>query len=301
MDTLSHTKEEFTDNDKLDKPVKEEDNNEVKREDAPLAVNNPMQMNFPPFFPPRGAWLPNMMRPPYMPHLPSMYNYFNQTMMGQFPQKKVFPSFHEVKPSEVLPFVGIPGMENIEPVKSKLESLLRPKKKAVRVSACKNYIGLLCAGFSRAILTSERTSPILQFTSDLITQRKPKFIGAETQTIEQLVETFRVYVHQNICGKKVKKSNRERDFKVRNSEELDQLLVAQQNDTELTCLRKEILREMFNFFFTSECYEEWLNKGMISESNRIFFLRNKKEIQKKFQNPAYYKPRFNHSQDEVLA
>jgi len=305
MNTLTYPKEEYLDNNKLNKDIKEEEENGSVKKEEPSLTLPPQQMPFNPYIQARQTpWFNNMMRVPFMQPIQPMYNfgYFNPSYLAQFPHKKVFPSFHEVKPSEVLPFATIPvqGMENLEPVSHRLDSFIKLKKKSVRVSACKNYIGLLCAGFSRAVLTSERTSPILQFTAELITQRKQKFTNQEGQTVEQLVENFRVYVHQNICGKKVKKSNRERDFKVRNSEELDQLLIAQQNDTEFTCLRKEILREMVNFFFNSDCYEEWLSKGMISESNRIFFLRNKKEIQKKFQNPAYYKPRFNHSQDEAL-
>lgn len=256
--------------------------------------------------------MPFAMCNPYMARMQPMFNiqvdpnFFSKMQQAQriyFLQAQKAMALKDMKktPSNVSTDASPVKTEESSEINSAVKLSKKFKKKTVRVSACKNYIGLLCAGFSRAVLTSEKSSPILQFASELITQRKQRFVGLETQTIEQLVETFRTYVHQNICGKKVKKSNRERDFKVRNSEELDQLLIAQPYDTELTCLRKEILREMMNFFFTSDCYTDWLNKGMISESNRVFFLKNKKEIQKKFQNPAYYKPRFNHNQDETVS
>jgi len=305
MNTLSYPKEEQFDKETTAETIKNEDTNTdkpVKQEESPLTLP-PQPMTFPAFPPKPMPWFNGMMRPPFAHPMYPMYNYgfYGPFIPGQFPTKKVFPSFHEVKPSEILPFPGYPihPMNTFEPATTSNDPKRKKRNKAVRVSACKNYIGLLCAGFSRAILTSERTSPILKFTAELITERKDRF-AEENLTVEQLVESIRVYVHQNICGKKVKKTNRERDFKVRNSEELDQLLIAQQEDTEYTCLRKEILREMINFFFDSDCYEEWLNKGMISENNRIFFLANKKEIKKKFQNPAYYKPRFNHNQDAVI-
>jgi len=316
----NYIKEEFLEGEKPHKMVKTEDEafkgNKTTEALNPQLTNPYMQMG-------TMLWYGQMMRMPYgmypayvprmrpnLPMPPVDPRYLNTYQQAQFhhlqslqAQKAAFLAYNGIKKfqSGVNSDSSTPSVKTEDSYEGVPVSMKKMKKKTVRVSACKNYIGLLCAGFSRAVLTSEKSSPILQYAAELITERKSRFIGSETQTIEQLVESFRVYVHQNICGKKVKKSNRERDFKVRNSEELDQLLIAQQCDTELTCLRKEILREMMNFFFNSDCYVEWLSKGMISESNRVFFLRNKKEIQKKFQNPAYYKPRFNHGQDETAS
>jgi len=187
----------------------------------------------------------------------------------------------------------------MEPEKSEEgDSHHESEKKVIRVSACKNYIGLLCAGFSRAILSAERSSPIIVALEELIDQRKIKFDSCKVLLTEKLMESFKTYIYKSICGKKVKKCNQERDFKIRNSHELDSILMIKQRDSEQTCLRKEVLKEMIIYFFDSDYYYNWLSKGMISEGNKIFFIKNKKEIQKKFLNPAFYKPKFNHNQEE---
>jgi len=173
-------------------------------------------------------------------------------------------------------------------------STTKLKKKAIRVSACKNYIGLLCAGFARTLLTAEEGSEVLSYIKELLNHRKMKYEALQNLGNKELMDSFKDYIYSSMCGKKVKKSNRERDFKTRNTEELDILLIRKEGDDEITCLRKEVLKEMVNYFFNSDCYSQWLSKGMISETNRFFFVNNKEEIQKKFQNPAFYKPRFNH-------
>ena len=175
----------------------------------------------------------------------------------------------------------------------------KEKKKCLRVSACKNYIGLLCAGFARAMLTSERSSAIIKQASELVEQKRSRLQTQEGQSTQDLVEFLKTYIHKNICGKRVKKSNRERDFKVRNTEELDLLLMPKEGDSIHTSATKELLRDMFDYFFDSECYDDWLSKGMISESNRIFFVKNKAEIHRKFQNPMFHKPRFDHAREEA--
>lgn len=172
------------------------------------------------------------------------------------------------------------------------------EKKIVRVSACKNYIGLLCAGFSRTILNAEETSPVIETLTQIIEQKKTKFDTCRILQTDKIIQSFKTYIYKSVCGKRVKKCNQERDFKIRNSHELDNILMIKQRDSEQTCLRKEVLKEMIMYFFDSDYYYEWLTKGMISEGNRIFFIKNKKEIQKKFLNPAFYKPKFNHNQEE---
>lgn len=179
------------------------------------------------------------------------------------------------------------------------ENLIKDKKKkCLRVSACKNYIGLLCAGFARAMLTSERNSAIIKKASELVEEKRSRLQTNEGQSTQDLVEFLKTYIHKNICGKRVKKSNRERDFKVRNTEELDGLLMPKEGDTVHTSATKELLRDMFDYFFDSECFDDWLSKGMISESNRVFFVKNKVEIHRKFQNPLFHKPRFDHAREE---
>jgi len=172
------------------------------------------------------------------------------------------------------------------------------EKRIVRVSACKNYIGLLCAGFSRTLLNAEKTSPIIETLAQIIDQKKMRFETCRIMLTEKIIESFKTYIYKSVCGKRVKKCNQERDFKIRNSHELDNILMIKQRDSEQTCLRKEVLKEMLVYFFDSDYYYEWLSKGMISEGNRIFFIKNKKEIQRKFLNPAFYKPKFNHNQEE---
>ena len=63
----------------------------------------------------------------------------------------------------------------------------------------------------------------------------------------------------------------------------------------MICFIKETLKVMLDYFFVSKYYGEWLDKGMINEANKSFFLKNKVEIQKKFNNPILYKPHFDYN------
>lgn len=107
----------------------------------------------------------------------------------------------------------------------------RSKKKAVRVSACKNYIGLICAGFARAILTMKADSEVKRHLEIVLNQKKAKFDSLEKKTVNELTESLRAYIYKHMCGKRVKKKNTERDFKIRNTEELDKLLTITNGDT----------------------------------------------------------------------
>jgi hypothetical protein len=115
---------------------------------------------------------------------------------------------------------------------------------------------------------------------------------------DELVEHVKEQIYRDFCGKRVKKSNRGRDFKVRNTEELAHIIAVKDDDNEMTRFKKECFKELFNYFFNSKYYDEWLSRGMINKVNRSFFIVNKKELQKKFQNPTYYKPRFSHEAGE---
>ena len=299
MATINYMKQEYFEEDRLRKMIKREEGFNVKREELP----QPPMFYFPTYSylpPPVLPWFGGMMRfpciqPPFYP--------FNPVNRQVFPVQSFKKPFTVLKEAKI---VKIPIEDTLSTPSVKTESsfevtpiaINKPKKKRVRASACKNYIGLLCAGFSRAVLTSDRDSAILKKMEELLLERKSQLDVPERSRPEQLVETLKSFVHQAICGKKIKKMNRDRDFKIRNSEELSQLLICQPEDSEAIQVRKEILREMIDFFFDSDCYSEWLSKGMISESNRTFFIKNKKEIHKKFLNPLYYKPRFNHNPNE---
>ncbi len=111
---------------------------------------------------------------------------------------------------------------------------------------------------------------------------------------KELVEFVKEQIYRDFCGKRTKKSKKAKDFKVRNTEELSRLISIKEDDSNLTKLKKDCFRELFNFFFNSNLYAEWLEKGMINSVNKSFFIVNKKELHKKFQNPLYYKPRFIH-------
>jgi len=281
-----------------------------------MAMNyyNNMMMRFP-------MMQMNRMYPGMNPMKPQQQPVFQKRAM-----KKPFKILRGVKPSTATrPFTIVRGVKiNIvkshrspysvstamsaksdSPIEVSVEnpvkdSMIKEKKnkKCLRVSACKNYIGLLCAGFARAMLTSERSSAIIKQASELVEQKRSRLATQEGQSTQDLVEFLKTYIHKNICGKRIKKSNRERDFKVRNTEELDLLLMPKEGDTIHTSATKELLRDMFDYFFDSACYDEWLNKGMISESNRVFFVKNKVEIHRKFQNPLFHKPRFDHAREE---
>jgi len=170
-----------------------------------------------------------------------------------------------------------------------------PAKKMVKVSACKNYIALLCTGFARSMLVSDSSSALHAHLSLTIQHKRASYSSLFEVSDEKLREEVLDYIQKDICGKRVKKTNKGRDFKVRNTEELEVLLNVKQGDDEMTCFRKEVLKEMVEFFFVSNCYEDWLEKGMINEANKSFFLKNKMEIQKKFANPISYKPHFDYS------
>jgi len=172
-------------------------------------------------------------------------------------------------------------------------------KKMLKVSACKNYIALLCTGFARSMLVSDSCSALSAHMSLTIQHKRAKYSSLFEVSDEKLREMVLDYIQKDICGKRIKKSNKGRDFKVRNTEELEVLLNVKEGDDELSSFRKEVLKEMMEFFFASACYEEWLEKGMINDANKSFFLKNKCEIQKKFANPLTYKPHFDYSVDSA--
>ena len=322
-----YVKEEDVGSEKIVKMIKKEEDFSTGKEGYTPTRFPVFPMGFNPYIQPRTMpWFPPTMGFPFLPMMSPMYGMhplyarnFNkiqgEKQINESVLKKPVRHCKEkapTKPKKVCrppPSLLKPEPELHEKIYVKTEEMhnevkkfirvQRKSKRSVRVSACKNYIGLLCAGFSRAVLL-EKNNAILNYTRELIAKRKMILAPSPAITVEKLLEEFKIYIQQNICGKRVKKYNRERDFKVRNSDELDNLLLPKVTDSDLVCARKEVLREMINFFFNSECYGEWLSKGMMSEGNRVFFLRNKKEIHRKFLNPAFYKPRFNHNQDEAI-
>jgi len=329
MDPIPATKHEHIDSQTVYKKVKkEEDTAEVTPQQQQQRTYMPMMgMPYFPYFPPPMpmGWyrnpMANPMPYPYMPMVPPGYGYgpMPSSYTAKKPVKKPFKILRNVRPFKlkyinvtekiVKPDPVVIKKEEGQPVPEpvvvavipEVKKIRRKKgKKTVRVSACKNYIGLLCAGFSRAVLTSDRHAAIIKQAEVFLEEKRSRIPNAEHSSKDELVHSFKTYIHKNICGKRVKKSNRERDFKVRNTEELDGLLMPKPEDNALSSVMKEMLRDMFSYFFNSEYYTDWLAKGMISESNRVFFVRNKKEILRKFLNPAFYKPKFNHNQDKEI-
>jgi hypothetical protein len=189
--------------------------------------------------------------------------------------------------------VIIPMKQEEEEDDSQSPELESVSKQQIKGSASKNYIALLCTGFARTILGAEDDSDIWTKISQIVKEKRKKFKSIE-KTDEELSEFIKEQIYRDFCGKRVKKSNRGRDFKVRNTEELAHLISIKDDDNDMTRLKKECFKELFTYFFNSKYYDEWLSKGMINKVNRSFFIVNKKELQKKFQNPSYYKPRFSH-------
>jgi len=171
------------------------------------------------------------------------------------------------------------------------------QKKNLKVSACKNYIALLCTGFARSILTAEADSELMSFMNGVMQAKKAKYESLQAKSLGELRDFMLEHIHKDICGKRVKKTNKGRDFKVRNTEELEMLLSPKEGDDDMLCFRKETLRAMIDYFFKSKHYAEWLDKGMINKANQNFFLKNKDEIQKKFDNPTLYKPHFDYNSE----
>jgi len=169
------------------------------------------------------------------------------------------------------------------------------KVKESKISACKNYIGLVCSAFARTLLIAEKNSGILLFLEDLIAKNKEKFATIqEFNSNEEFIEMFKQYIYKKMCGKKVKRADRLRDFKIRTTDELNNLLIVKKKDREHLCVKKEFIRELIKYFFDSDCYDNWLNAGMISEGNRAFLVKNKGEIYKKFLDPENYRVKFIH-------
>ena len=168
-------------------------------------------------------------------------------------------------------------------------------KKVKQSSSHKNYIGLICCGFARTVLLAEKESDLNVFMQKLLEESRENHAVLKDLSVPELVDMFKKYIYKRMCGKRVKKSDKERDYKIRKAEELSNLLIVKKNDKEFTSLKKEVLKEMIGFFFESGCYEKWLADGMMNDSNRNFFLNNKEEIFKKFKDPLYYRPHFSHS------
>jgi hypothetical protein len=233
--------------------------------------------------------------------------FFTHPTTQFFPQNNFYASLYSMKPflkveeaqstqSSSPEFtnhkvvIQVKQEEEEEPESPEMETL---SKKPIKGSASKNYIALLCTGFARTILSAEDDSEIWTKISLIVKERRKKYKLIE-KTDEELSEYVKEQIYRDFCGKRVKKSNRGRDFKVRNTEELAHIISIRDDDSDLVRLKKECFKELFNYFFNSKYYDEWLNKGMINKVNRSFFIVNKKELQKKFQNPSYYKPRFSH-------
>jgi hypothetical protein len=168
-------------------------------------------------------------------------------------------------------------------------------KKVKQSSSHKNYIGLICCGFARTVLLAEKESELNVFMQKVLEESRESHAVLKDLNVEELVDMFKKYIYKRMCGKRVKKSDKERDYKIRKAEELSNLLIVKKNDKEFTGLKKEVLKEMIKFFFESGCYEKWLADGMMNDSNRNFFLKNKEEIFKKFKDPLYYRPHFSHT------
>lgn len=190
----------------------------------------------------------------------------------------------------------------LEQTRETISIIMRHKKRkrTPRTSAVKNYVGLICTGLSRTVLTASKGSEILATILQILRQKKVKFGSLECVEDKDLLEFLKEYMHENMCGKKVKKTNCERDFKVRSTAELNSLLAIQHEDDELTTLKKEALKEILNYFFVSEYFDQWLSNGMVTESNRIFLRNNKEELHRKFLNPVFYKPRFSYDNDPEM-
>ena len=194
--------------------------------------------------------------------------------------------------------IAMPFEETREPISIIIRR--KPRKKIARTSAVKNYVGLICTGLSRAVLTADIGSEMLTNVLQIVHQKKLKYLSLERIEDEDLLQSLKIEMYEKMCGKKVKRSHCDRDFKIRSTAELDSLLAIKSGDDELTTMKKEVLREVLNYFFTSEYYDKWLSNGMVSETNRLFLKNNRKELHKKFLNPAFYKPKFSYDYDIEL-
>ena len=156
------------------------------------------------------------------------------------------------------------------------------------------YIGLITDGFARIVVNSPIDNPLLKYTAELITTKKQTLPILAHLKVENLVEDLRYYISRKIWGKEYIQYTSEKRSKIGTKDDLYLLFIPQKGDSELQAVRKEIIKEMLNFYFDSECYEESLVNGQINDDVKEFLLTNKKEIHKKFQNPLLYVPRFVH-------
>ena len=294
MDNLCYLKEEY-----VDINVKEED----------IAIKIEYTQPSSPYYVPIQSYQQSLMIPwfqnPLKASYESYYSQLNSVGYQYYPKKAVSKPFKIIRDEKPritydestvsTPSIKVEEQDNDD---NYVVVNPKPKKQSHRVSACKNYIGLVCAGFARAILNAGTNSALMNHMENFINQKRNSYNFLHDKKTEKLIETFKTYIYKSMCGKKIKKYNGDRDFKVRNTHELDNLLTIKGRDVESTRFRKELLREMFDYFFSSEQYVEWINTGMMSEINRSFFLRNKKEIHKKFLDPIHEKPRFNHEEPE---
>jgi len=255
--------------------IKQEDI-EVKKEE----VNGHPRMNFRASY-----WIPFLAQAPFQ----GSGDYTPQT--NGSPRPKPFKIVRTAKPGQLEDCVV-----KREESSTNQESLVNVSKiKESKISACKNYIGLVCSAFARTLLIAEKNSEMMNFLEGLIVQNKERFTSiAEFNSNEEFIEMFKQYIYKKMCGKKVKRADRLRDFKIRTTDELNNLLIIKKKDREHLCVKKEFIRELIKYFFESDCYDNWLNAGMISEGNRAFLMKNKGEIYKKFLDPENYRVKFNH-------
>jgi len=116
---------------------------------------------------------------------------------------------------------------------------------------------------------------------ETVEEQKEKIETLQSNPTDEMVQTLKDLLFKDFLGKKVK-STKGRDFKIRNTDELDNVLTIKKNDSDINRFKKECYFELLNFFFNSNYYDKWLSNGMISDVNKSFFIANKKEIHKKF-------------------
>jgi len=132
------------------------------------------------------------------------------------------------------------------------------------------------------------------FAINLIGRWRDYFEFQHKKTIEQIFEVIKVYLLQYVGGFEGRgKYLKMRHYRIRTSEKIYEVFFSQDEDPKLIKVTKSVVRELLDYFFTSECYDNWMVKSYQSKECAIFFHNNRNEIHKRFQDPMFFRPKLD--------
>jgi len=164
-----------------------------------------------------------------------------------------------------------------------------------RISVSQNYKALIAQVFVCAFKYEKELQDFLELKIEEIKEAKKSEEDQEFFNYYcELITAHNVvkFAEDNMHGKP-----KESQYKISNADGIYNLLYLKDQKKPVNNYYKKIIQQSLNQFFDSNNYPNWIkkyyhSKGKGKEENVQFLIRNGQEIQKVFQNPKNYKPRF---------